>query len=62
MSAQKDEPGDETAGEPVPREPEPEGEVADPVVIDLREGVDTVAVYEAEQERRAARASQTGTG
>jgi hypothetical protein len=32
---------------------EPLTAVAEPVVIDLRDGVDTVAAYEAEQARRA---------
>jgi hypothetical protein len=36
------------------REAEPLTGVAEPVVIDLRAGVDTVAVYEAEAARRAA--------
>lgn len=62
MSAQDKEPGDETASEHLSPDPDPQAEVVDPTVIDLREGVDTIAVYEAEQERRAARSSQTGTG
>ncbi|HEU5150980.1 MAG TPA: hypothetical protein VFU19_10810 [Iamia sp.] len=33
--------------------PEPATAVAEPIVIDLRDGVDTVAAYEADQARRA---------
>ena len=33
--------------------------VAEPVVIDLRDGVDTVAAYEADQARRAELAART---
>lgn len=42
-------------------EPQPPTVVAEPVVLDLRDGVDTVAAYEADQARRAA-AAQTGRG
>ncbi|HEX7133753.1 MAG TPA: hypothetical protein VF228_14345 [Iamia sp.] len=37
-------------------EPDPRTVVAEPVVIDLRDGVDTVAAYEADRARRTRRA------
>jgi hypothetical protein len=40
-------------------EGEPLTAVAEPAVIDLRDGVDTVAAYEAEQARRAELAART---
>ena len=40
-------------------EAEPLTVVAEPVVIDLRDGVDTVAAYEADQARRAETAART---
>ena len=41
---------EEPKSEPIEDEPTV---VADPVVVDLRDGVDTVAAYAADQERRA---------
>ena len=40
-------------------EAEPLTAVAEPAVIDLRDGVDTVAAYEADQARRAELAART---
>ncbi len=40
-------------------EAEPLTAVAEPAVIDLREGVDTMAAYEADQARRAETAART---
>jgi hypothetical protein len=48
----------EAAATPVD-EAEPATAVAEPVVIDLRDGVDTVAAYEADQARRAELAART---
>lgn len=45
--------GDETTAPEPDEDAEPLTAVAEPVVIDLRDGVDTVAAYEAEQARRA---------
>lgn len=60
MSGQDQEPVADEAGDPTTDE-QPLTAVAEPVVIDLRDGVDTVAAYEADQARRAA-AAQTGRG
>jgi len=45
---------EEPTSETSARKAEPRTGVAEPVVVDLRDGVDTVAAYEAEAARRAA--------
>jgi hypothetical protein len=47
------------AAAPLVDEAEAPTAVAEPVVIDLRDGVDTVAAYEADQARRAELAART---
>lgn len=57
MSGHEDGQGNQEApAETAAREAEPLTAVAEPVVIDLREGIDTVAAYEAAAAERAARA------
>jgi hypothetical protein len=50
-----------TSEGPAAIEPEPLTAVAEPVVIDLREGVDTIAAFAADAARRARPAEQVET-
>jgi hypothetical protein len=52
----------EGGAEVTPADAEPRTVVAEPVVIDLRDGVDTVAAYEAEQADQAERAARARRG
>ena len=55
MSGHQEVPGpEEPTSETAARAAEPPTEADDEVVVDLREGVDTVAVYRADAARRAA--------